>query len=130
MSSIFTKIINKEIRCFKIAENDFCIAFLDLYPIKKGHTLVVPKLEVDLLFHLPKKNYFKLMDFSYQIARSIQETISCKRVGLAVLGLEIPHAHIHLIPLDKESDFNFQNPKLDFTIQEMKDIAKKISKNL
>lgn len=130
MSSIFTQIINREVPCFKIAENSFCIAFLDISPLKKGHTLVVPKLEIDQLFHLPKKNYFKLMSFSYEIAQAIQKTIICKRIGIAVLGMEIPHAHIHLIPLDSEDDLNFKNPKLNLSTEEMKNIMKKISENL
>lgn len=130
MPSIFTKIINKEIPCYKIAENQFCIAFLDIFPLKKGHTLVVPKLEVDKLFDLPKEHYNKLMDFTYDVANALEKSIDCKRVGVTVLGMEVPHAHIHLIPLDSENDMNFKNPKLKFTEQEFKNIAELVSSNL
>lgn len=130
MSSIFTKIINKQVPCFKIAENDFCFAFLDIYPIKIGHTLIVSKLEIDILFDLPQKYYIELMKFTYKIAQSIEKSISCKRVGLVVLGMEIPHAHIHLIPLNEESDLNFNNKKIKLSNEKMIKIAKKISENL
>lgn len=130
MSSIFTKIINKEIPCFKIAENNSCIAILDISPLKKGHTLVIPKLEIDILFHLPQKKYLNLMKFAFLIANAIEKAIPCKRVGLSVLGLEIPHAHIHLVPLNEEYDLNFKNKKIKLSNEEMKEISKKIAKNL
>lgn len=130
MATIFTNIINKKIPCFKIAENDYCIAFLDIYPLKKGHTLIVSKLEIDILFNLPKKNYLKLMEFTYIIAQAIEKSISCKRIGMTVLGMEIPHAHIHLVPLNTENDLNFNNIKLQLSNKEMIEISKKISKNL
>jgi histidine triad (HIT) family protein len=130
MSSIFTKIINKEIPCYKIAENEYCIAFLDIFPLKKGHILVIPKLEVDQLFDLPKEQYNKLMDFAFDIAQALGKSIDCKRVGVTVLGMEVPHAHVHLIPLDSENDMNFKNPKLKFSEQEMNNIAELIISNL
>lgn len=130
MSSIFTKIINKQISCFKIAENNYCIALLDIFPLKKGHTLVISKLEIDILFDLPQKNYLELMKFTYIIAKAIKKTIPCKRIGLSVLGMEIPHAHIHLVPLNTENDLNFNNKKIQLSNQEMKEISIKISKNL
>lgn len=128
MASIFTKIINKEAFCYKIAENNFCIAFLDLFPLKKGHTLVVPKLEVDQLFYLPKYYYNEVMNFSYEVAKAIQKAIICKRVALAVLGMEIPHAHIHLIPVDLESDFDFKKEKMNLNDLEMNEVVNRILK--
>lgn len=127
MSNIFNQIINKKTFYYHVVENDFCISFLDIHPLKKGHTLVVPKIEIDELFYLPKKYYNELMKLTYIIAQAIKKAIPCKRIGLVVLGMEIPHAHIHLIPLDKESDLNFKNQKLSFKHDEMQKIAKKIS---
>ncbi|MCB9202422.1 MAG: HIT family protein [Flavobacteriales bacterium] len=130
MPTIFTKIINREIPCYKIAENDSCIAFLDISPLKKGHTLVVPKKEVDKLFDLTESEYQQTMSFAYKIAHAIEKTIPCKRIGVAVLGMEVPHAHIHLIPLDSEGDLNFANPKLQFSEREMTQIAELISEQV
>ena len=130
MSSIFTKIINGEIPSYKIAENEYCYAFLDIFPLKKGHTLVIPKLEVDKLFDLPEEQYNQLMCFTHKIANAIEQSIECKRVGVAVLGLEVPHAHIHLIPIDSEGDLNFKNPKLKFSNQQMQEIADSIKNKL
>jgi len=130
MSSIFTKIINGEIPSYKIAENEYCYAFLDIFPLKKGHTLVIPKLEVDKLFDLPEEQYNQLMSFTHKIANAIEQSIECKRVGVAVLGLEVPHAHIHLIPIDSEGDLNFKNPKLKFSNQQMQEIADSIKNKL
>ena len=126
MASIFTKIINGEIPCYKIAENEHCLAFLDIMPRTKGHTLVVPKKEVDQLFDLSETDYCELMKFSKQIATAIKSAIPCKRVGVAVIGLEIPHAHVHLVPLETPDDMNFQKPHTNVDAEEMKAIAKSI----
>lgn len=127
MASIFTRIINGEIPCHKVAETDFAIAFLDVRPLKRGHTLVVPKMEVDKLFELPHDQYTHVMDLAYAVGQAVQEAIPCKRVGMAVLGLEVPHAHVHLIPIDTEKDLNFGNPRLEFSDEEWKTTAKSIA---
>jgi histidine triad (HIT) family protein len=130
MASIFTKIINGEIPCYKIAENEHCLAFLDIMPRAKGHTLVVPKKEVDQLFDLSDADYSELMKFSKQVATAVKSAIPCKRVGIAVIGLDVPHAHIHLIPLETADDINFQKPHLNVDSEEMKSIAKKIQESM
>ncbi|MBI9055276.1 MAG: HIT family protein [Bacteroidales bacterium] len=127
MASIFTKIINGEIPSYKIAEDENYYAFLDIFPLAKGHTLVIPKKEVDYLFDLDDDILAGMNLFAKKIARAIDKTIECKRVGVVVLGLEVPHAHIHLIPLNNESDASFSKPKLKFSEEEFKEIAKKIS---
>jgi histidine triad (HIT) family protein len=126
MSSIFTKIVNGEIPCYKIAEGETCFAFLDINPLAKGHTLIIPKKEVDYLFDLDDASLTALTLFSKKIAVAIGKAIPCKRVGLAVLGLEVPHAHIHLVPLQTEADISFSKPKLKLEKAEMEDIAKRI----
>lgn len=130
MASIFTKIINGDIPSYKIAEDDNCIAFLDAFPLKRGHILVVPKKEVDYIFDLDSKNYDQLMAFSKTVAVALKKTISCKRIGLTVVGLEVPHAHIHLIPINSVNDMNFANEKLKLTSDEFSDIALQIKENL
>ena len=125
MASIFTRIINGEIPCYKIAENEHCFAFLDINPLAKGHTLVVPKKEVDYLFDLDYNSYHELMSFSKQVARAIDRAIPSMRVGVAVIGLEVPHAHIHLIPLHSGT-INFSDPKLKLEKDELENIASKI----
>jgi histidine triad (HIT) family protein len=130
MASIFTKIINGEIPCYKVAENEHCLAFLDIMPRAKGHTLVVPKKEVDQLFDLPDADYSELMRFSKQAATALKSAMPCKRVGVAVIGLDVPHAHIHLIPLETADDINFQKPHLNVDSEEMKTIARKIQENM
>ncbi len=130
MPTIFTRIINSEIPCYKIAEDDNYFAFLDISPLAKGHTLVIPKQEVDYIFDLDDKTYAGLTAFAKKIAEGIKKTIDCRRVGVAVLGMEVPHAHIHLIPLNKEGDMNFANPKLQLSSEEMADIAERIRKNI
>ena len=127
MSSIFSKIIAGEIPCYKVAENNNCLAFLDINPLTEGHTLVVPKKEVDELFNLDDETYLQLMQFSKQIAIAIKNVVSCKRVTSVVLGFEVPHAHIHLIPAQSERDANFSNPKIKFTKEEFEATAKKIA---
>ena len=127
MSTIFTKIINGEIPSYKIAENEDFIAFLDAMPLVKGHTLVVPKQEVDYIFDLSDEDLAAMHVFAKKIARAIEKAFPCKKVGEAVIGLEVPHAHIHLIPIQKESDMLFSNPKLKLADDEFVSIAKAIS---
>lgn len=130
MSSIFTKIINGEIPAYKIAENDKFFAFLDIFPLKKGHTLVIPKQETDYIFDLENDLLQEYILYAKKVASAIEKAIPCKRIGMSVIGLEVPHAHIHLVPLDDLGDLNFSNPKLKFSEEEFKEIAKKISENL
>jgi histidine triad (HIT) family protein len=130
MASIFTKIINGEIPSYKIAENDQYIAILDAFPLVKGHVLVIPKQEVDKIFDLDKETYNGLMDFSYDIAKAIEQAIPCLRVGIAVVGLEVPHVHVHLVALNSMEDINFANPKLKLESEEMSDIATRIKSYL
>tara|TARA_B110000858_G_scaffold11062_1_gene11412 strand:- start:617 stop:1012 length:396 start_codon:yes stop_codon:yes gene_type:complete len=124
--SIFTKIINKELPCYKIAENNNFIAFLDIVPLKKGHTLVVPKIQVDYIYDLPDKVLSDLFIFSKKIAKKIESVIDCKRVGVAVIGLEVPHAHVHLIPINEISDMNFQNQRIELNKEDFQNIRDKI----
>lgn len=127
MPSIFTRIINREIPGYIVAENDDAIAFLDINPLNEGHTLVVPKKEVDKLFDLDEDTYLKLQAFTYQVAQAIGKAIPCLRVGVAVVGLEVPHAHIHLIPLHGMHDIDFGRPKLKLSQEEFEKIRQKIS---
>lgn len=127
MSSIFSKIAKGEIPCYKVAESDKYLAFLDINPISKGHTLVIPKKETDYIFDLESKDLSELMLFAQKVAKGIDAAIPCKRVGIAVIGLEVPHAHIHLLPLNNESDLDFKKPKLKFSKEEMEAIAQNIS---
>ena len=127
MATIFTKIIKGEIPCYKIAEDDRYLAFLDINPLKAGHTLVVPKNEVDYIFDLDDDQLSGMILFSKKVAAAIKSAIPCNRIGIAVLGLEVPHAHIHLVPMNSMNDINFRNPKLKFTPGEFKEIAEKIS---
>ncbi|SNR81514.1 HIT family protein [Lutibacter flavus] len=129
MSSIFTKIINGEIPSYKVAENDEFYAFLDINPNAKGHTLVVPKKEVNKLFDLEEDAYNSLMSYSRKIAIALEEAVPCKRIGMAVIGLEVPHVHVHLIPLQEMEDIQF-NKKVKLEPQEFIKIAKAISNNL
>ena len=127
MASIFSKIANGEIPCYKVAENERFLAFLDIFPIVAGHVLVIPKAETDYLFDLDDNNFAGLMLFSKRVALALKKAIPCKKVGIAVLGLEVPHAHIHLVPLNSESDINFSKPKLKLTDEELTHIAEKIA---
>ena len=127
--SIFTKIIKGEIPCYKIAEDDRFIAFLDVFPIKKGHTLVVPKAQIDYLFDLDDSLLSDLMIFAKKVAQKMERAISCERIGIAVIGLEVPHAHIHLVPLDTVGDIDFCQPKLQLSAKEMTEIADSIRIN-
>lgn len=127
MATIFTRIIKGEIPCYKVAEDDHYFAFLDINPLRAGHTLVVPKTEVDYVFNLSDDQLSGLILFSKKVAKAIKEVFPCDRIGVAILGLDVPHAHIHLVPLDTMEDINFKKPKLKFTPEEFKEIAKKIS---
>ena len=129
MPSIFSRIISGEIPCYKVAENAYCFAFLDIHPLTKGHTLVVPRREIDYLFDLDAENYRQLMDFSKDLALAIGAAVPCLRVGVAVIGLEVPHAHIHLIPL-QSGTINFSDPKLKLEKDEFEAIAAAIRKEL
>ena len=128
--TIFSRIIAGEIPCYKIAEDERFFAFLDINPLSKGHTLVVPKIEVDYVFELDDSTLGDMMLFSKKVAKAIEQSVSCIRIGVAVIGLEVPHAHIHLIPISHESDMNFKNPKLKLSAEEMNEIAARISNNM
>jgi histidine triad (HIT) family protein len=128
--TIFSKIISGEIPCYKIAEDENFFAFLDIRPMTKGHSLVVPKMEVDYIFDLEDNTIADMMVFAKKVAKAIEKSVSCVRVGVTVIGLEVPHAHIHLIPIQRESDMNFQNAKLQVSNDEMLEIAQKISHNM
>lgn len=127
MSSIFTKIINGEIPSYKVAESETCFAFLDINPLAKGHTLVVPKKEVDYIFDVEDELYSDLMLFAKKVGKAIEKVVSCERIGVTVIGLEVPHAHIHLIPINGISDMNFAKPKLALYKDELSELAKRIA---
>ena len=127
MATLFTRIINGEIPCYKIAENDLFIAFLDILPVAKGHALVVPKKEIDYIFDLPNEELQALNIFAKEVARKIQAVIPCKKIGISVIGLEVPHAHMHLIPINNIHDMNFEKERLKFTPEEYTELAQKIS---
>lgn len=128
--TIFSKIVAGEIPAYKVAESNDFLAFLDISPLAEGHVLVIPKLEVDNLFDLEEELYVGLMVFAQLIAKAIQQAIPCKKVGVAVIGLEVPHAHIHLIPVNEVNDMNFARPKLKFTAEELEETARKIREAL
>ncbi len=128
MPTIFSRIVKGEIPSYKIAEDDKFYAFLDINPLAEGHTLVIPKVEVDYLFDLDNETLTGLTLFSKRVAKAIEKAIPCKRIGVAVLGLEVPHAHIHLVPLNKESDVDFFKPKLKLSPERFKEITDKISR--
>lgn len=130
MATIFTKIINGEIPCHKIAENDKFFAFLDINPLQKGHTLVVPKDEVNYIFDNSDEVLSEILLFSKKVARAIEKTVDCKRVGIMVLGLEVPHTHIHLVPIAREGDMNLSNEHVKMTNEELAELASAIRKNL
>ena len=130
MASIFSKIINDEIPAYKILENENFLAFLDIFPLAKGHVLVIPKKEIDYLFDISSDEYGELWKFAQQVAKAMDKVINCKRIGVAVIGLEVPHAHIHLVPLNNVSDINFESPKLSLPDEEMDAVAQMIRKAL
>lgn len=127
MASIFTRIIAGEIPAYKVAENDYCIAFLDINPLKQGHTLVVPKEEVDYIFNLEEELLLELHSFARKVALAIEKVVPCERIGMAVIGLEVPHAHIHLIPIDGVHDIDFSRPKKQMTQEQFVHLAALIS---
>lgn len=127
MSTIFTRIINGEIPCYKVAEDERFFAFLDINPLNAGHTLVVPKIEVDYIFDLDDETLSGLILFSKWLGKAIERVIPCQRIGVAIIGLEVPHVHVHLIPMNTMEDINFKKPKLKFTVEEFKEIAQKIA---
>lgn len=129
MSSIFTKIVNGEIPCYKIAEDENYLAFLDVNPNAKGHTLCIPKQEINKIFDMEEEHYLGLMKFSRKVAKAIEKSVECKRIGVAVVGLEVPHVHVHLIPLQDMDDMRFQR-KTSLTPEEFQKLAQKITTNL
>ena len=126
MSTIFSKIIKGDITAFKVAEDEYHLAFLDIFPLVEGHVLVIPKKETDYIFDVQSEDYILLWSFAKKVAKGMKKVTSCKRIGVAVVGLEVPHTHIHLIPINKVSDMSFNQPKLTFSNGEFKAIAKKI----
>ena len=127
--SIFTKIIKGEISCFKVLENEDFIAFLDVNPVNKGHTLVVPKLQIDYVYDLPEDIFSKLFIFSKKVSQMLKNSFSCNRIGISVVGLEVPHAHIHLIPINKIEDMNFERPRVNYSKDDFELILKKIQES-
>lgn len=126
MPSLFTRIINGEIPCHKVGEDDRYFAFLDIAPLREGHTLVVPKLEVDRFFELPPDVLAGIMPFAQEVARRIARAVPCDRIGMSVIGLEVPHAHVHLVPIDSMRDMDFTQPKLKLSNEQLAAIAERI----
>lgn len=129
MASIFTKIVNGEIPCYKIAEDENYLAFLDVNPNAKGHTLCIPKQEINKIFDMEEEHYLGLMKFSRKVAKAVEKSVECKRIGVAVVGLEVPHVHVHLIPLQDMDDMRFQR-KTSLTPEEFQVLAEQIASNL
>jgi histidine triad (HIT) family protein len=127
MSSIFSKIVNNEIPSFKVSEDENYLAFLDAFPLSYGHVLVIPKKQTDYLFDLDSDEYLGLWNFSHKVAKAMDKVIVCKRIGVSVIGLEVPHAHIHLVPINGISDINFEREKKSFSADKMQEIADKIN---
>ena len=130
MGTIFSRIVSGEIPCYKIAENDKFFAFLDVFPLVNGHVLVVPKVETDYIFDIEDQELSEMIVFAKNVSKAIKKSIPCKRIGVAVIGLEVPHAHIHLVPLNSVSDINFEKPKLEPSPQELATVAELIKNNL
>jgi histidine triad (HIT) family protein len=130
MATIFTKIINGDIPCYRVAENYKFLAFLDINPLREGHTLIVPKKEIDYFFDLDEETLSEIMVFAQRVAVAIKTVIPCKRISVVVLGLEVPHAHIHLIPIDNEGDISFKNPRLKLTSDRFTEIAAMIEEKV
>ncbi len=126
MPSIFSKIVSGDMPAYKVAEDENYLAFLDIFPLAYGHVLVIPKKETDYIFEIDSDEYLELFRFAKQVAHAMNQVIVCKRIGMAVIGLEVPHAHIHLVPLNNVSDINFERPKLKFSKEKMLEIALKI----
>jgi len=123
MSSIFSKIVSGDIPAYKVAEDEHHLAFLDIFPLVKGHVLVIPKKETDYIFDITSDEYLELWKFAQKVAKGMDKVIACERIGIAVIGLEVHHAHIHLVPLNNVSDINFERPKLKFSEAEMQSVA-------
>jgi histidine triad (HIT) family protein len=130
MATIFTRIINGEIPCYKIAEDERYIAMLDINPLKAGHTLVVPKVEIDYLFDIDDETISGMIIFAKKIAIAIKSVVDCKRIGVVVIGLEVPHAHVHLIPMNSEADISFSKPREKLSPEEFTDLAQRISRKV
>ncbi len=130
MSTIFSKIVAGKIPSYKVAEDERFLAFLDVFPLAKGHVLVIPKEETDYIFDIESNEYLLFWQFAKQVAKAMDKVFDCERIGVAVIGLEVPHAHIHLVPINGVSDINFEKPKLKFSEQEFEDIAKQIRKEI
>jgi histidine triad (HIT) family protein len=130
MPSIFTRIINGEIPCYKIAENDDFISFLDINPLKKGHALVIPKVEIDYIFDNSDETLSKIMVFAKKVAKAIEKEVECKRIGIVVVGLEVPHTHIHLVPIDDEKELSFSNERVKMSPEEFVLLTKQISSHI
>lgn len=129
MASIFSKIVSGEIPCYKIAETNEYLAFLDVMPLKKGHVLVIPKQEIDYIFDMPQEQYSGLWIFAQKVSKAMKKVLPCKKIGIAVVGLEVPHAHIHLIPINSVADMDFSKPKISIAAEEMIEIARLIEEN-
>ncbi|MCX6277157.1 MAG: HIT family protein [Bacteroidetes bacterium] len=130
MATIFTRIVNGEIPCYKVAEDENYLAFLDINPLQEGHTLVIPKKEIDYIFNLDEDLHGGLWNFASKVAKGIEEVIPCKRIGVTVIGLEVPHAHIHLIPLKSMYDMDFRKTKLSFTPGQFLEISERIARKI
>jgi histidine triad (HIT) family protein len=129
MASVFSKIINGEIPAYKVAEDEYFLAFLDISPLSKGHTLVIPKKEVDYIFDLDDTLYPGLFAFAKKVAKAVKASVKCERIGVAVIGLEVPHTHVHLVPINHVGDINFSAPRVQLSKDDFQEVADKIKKN-
>ncbi|MEJ6735232.1 MAG: HIT family protein [Flavobacteriales bacterium] len=130
MATIFSKIVNGEIPCYKVYEDDEFLAFLDVFPVAKGHVLVIPKKETDYIFDIEDQSYARMWQFAKKISKALKLSVSCERIGISVIGLEVAHAHIHLLPINSLEDMNFSKPKMSFSKQEFEEIADIIASNI
>jgi histidine triad (HIT) family protein len=130
MATIFSKIVNGEIPCYKVYEDDEFLAFLDAFPVSKGHVLVIPKKETDYIFDIEDQSYARMWQFAKKISKALKLSVSCERIGISVIGLEVAHAHIHLLPINSLEDMNFSKPKMSFSKQEFEEIADIIASNI
>ena len=130
MATIFSQIVNGEIPCYKVYEDDEFLAFLDVFPVAKGHVLVIPKKETDYIFDIEDQSYARMWRFAKKISKALKLSVSCERIGISVIGLEVAHAHIHLLPINSLEDMNFSKPKMNFSKQEFEEIAHTIASNI
>ncbi len=130
MATIFSQIVNGEIPCYKVYEDDEFLAFLDVFPVAKGHVLVIPKKETDYIFDIEDQSYARMWQFAKKISKALRLSVSCERIGISVIGLEVAHAHIHLLPINSLEDMNFSKPKMSFSKQEFEEIADTIATNI